>query len=263
VCFPSSVVDRIVPATQDADRDEIERVLGLADHGGVVAEPFSQWVVEDRFAVGRPRWEAAGAVMTSDVTPYQLAKLRLLNGAHSLLAYTGALAGYATIDEAIADPALSAAAFALMEHDARPTLSMPAGFDLDGYRDSILRRFTNAGIRYRTTQVAADGSMKLPIRLVGTARDRLAAGAEPAWASLGIAAWMVYVARGTTSDGRPLPLDDPLADVLRAAVAGVATPSEIVDTLLGVRQVFDADLAAHPAFRALLVDHVARLLARR
>ncbi len=260
VAFPSCVIDRVVPATRDADRAEIERLLGLHDAGTVVAEPFSQWVVEDHFFAGRPAWERAGAVLATDVTPYEQAKLRLLNGTHSLLAYTGALAGYETIDEAIADPDLAEAAHALMVRDAAPTLRMPDDFDLSGYQASILERFTNTAIRYQTTKVAMDGSMKLPIRLLATIRDRLADGAEPRWAALGVAAWMVYVARGTTRDGRPLPLDDPLAEGLRLAVAGRSTAVGIVDGLLTVRQVFGDDLGANALFRALLVDHVSRLL---
>jgi fructuronate reductase len=261
VAFPSSVVDRIVPATRDDDREALQRILGLHDAGAVVAEPFTQWVVEDHFFAGRPAWERAGAVLAADVTPYEQAKLRLLNGTHSLLAYTGALAGYETIDEALADSELASAAHALMTRDAGPTLRMPEDFDLPGYQASILSRFTNTAIRYRTTQVAMDGSMKLPIRLLATIRDRLADGAEPQWAALGVAAWMVYVARGTTRDGRPLPLDDPLADGLRLAVTGRTTPAAIVDGLLAIRQVFGDDLGANPVFRALLIDHVERLLA--
>jgi fructuronate reductase len=206
---------------------------------------------------GRPAWERAGAVLTSDVTPYERAKLRLLNGTHSLLAYTGALAGYETIDEALADERLEAAARALMVQDAAPTLNMPAGFDLAGYQESILERFGNRQLRYRTVQVAGDGSMKLPIRLLGTVRDRRAAGAEPVWAALGVAAWMVYVADGT------LPLDDPNAGELRAAVNGRTTATAIVDGLLGVGKVFDEELASDPVLRGLLVTHAESLLSAR
>jgi fructuronate reductase len=260
VTFPCSVVDRIVPATTETDRAAVRSVLGLDDAGAVVAEPFAQWVIEDRFAAGRPAWERAGAVLTADVTPYEHAKLRLLNGTHSLLAYTGALAGYETIDEAVADAELNAAARALMVEDAGPTLSLPEGFDLAGYQASILERFANAQIRYRTVQVATDGSHKLPIRLLSTVRARRAAGVEPRWASLGVAAWMVYVARGTTRDGRPLPLDDPLADRLKAAAGAAGNAAGVVDGLLGVRQVFDPELAHDAVFRSLLIDHVSRLI---
>jgi fructuronate reductase len=254
VSFPSSVVDRIVPATTAADRAYVRDTLGYEDEGVVVGEPFAQWVIEDTFVQGRPAWERAGAVLTADVTPYERAKLRLLNGTHSLLAYTGALAGYETIDEALADDKLEAAARALMTQDAAPTLRMPEGFDLAGYQESILERFANRQLRYRTVQVAGDGSMKVPIRLLGTVRDRRAAGAEPVWAALGVAAWMVYVAGGT------LPLDDPNADELRTAVNGRRSPAGIVDALLGVRTVFDEELASDPVFRGLLVMHTESLL---
>jgi fructuronate reductase len=260
VSFPSSVVDRIVPATSAADRADAGRLLGLTDAGIVVAEPFRQWVIQDEFAAGRPRWETAGAVLTSDVAPYERAKLRLLNGAHSLLAYTGALAGYETIAEVVADPQLAGAAQSLMALDAAPTLTMPADFDLAGYQISVLERFANPALGHRTVQVASDGSMKLPIRLLATARARLAAGAEPHWVALAVAAWMVYVARGTSRDGRPLALDDPLADRLRAAVSGRSAPAGVVDALLAIRQVFAEDLAVNAVFRALLIDHVERLL---
>lgn len=273
VSFPSAVVDRIVPATTGDDTAEAERLLGLHDAGLVVAEPFRQWVIEDSFAAGRPAWERAGAVLTADTAPYEAAKLRLLNAAHSLLAYTGALAGYGTIAEAVRDPDLAGAAERLMRQDAGPTLTVPAGFDLAGYCDQVLARFANPALRHRTVQVATDGSRKLPLRLLDTVRDRLAAGAEPRWAALAVAAWMVYVARGTDVHGRELPLADPLAARLRAAAAGAGGAGAggpgagaggvagLVDRLLAVSEIFGDDLAGQPALRALLTDHVTRLWA--
>jgi fructuronate reductase len=248
VAFPSCVVDRIVPATTAGDLSYVERHLGLTDEGAVVAEPFSQWVIEDTFAAGRPAWETAGAVFTTDVAPYEAAKLRLLNATHSLLAYTGALAGYDTIAAAMTDPVLADAARRLMTEDAAPTLTLPDGFDLPGYQDAILRRFADPALGHRTTQVAADGSLKLPIRLLGTARDRLAAGAAPQWTALAVAAWMVYVATRQ-------PVDDPLAETLAAATAGRSTPAALVDSLLGVLPALP-----DPVWRDLLVTHTARLL---
>jgi fructuronate reductase len=262
--FPSSVVDRIVPATMPADKAEVAAVLGFDDQGAVVAEPFAQWVIEDAFAAGRPDWPRAGAILTGDVTPYEHAKLRLLNGTHSLLAYTGALAGYDTIAAALADPALHEAAQRLMVDDAGPTLRMPADFDLPAYQAAILARFANRALEYRTVQVALDGSMKLPIRLLSTVRARRAAGAAPRWATLAVAAWMVYVTlsatTGTSRTGKPLPLDDPLADELRAAVSGRTDARSVVDGLLGVRQVFGDDLPADDTVRELLIEHVGGLL---
>ena len=261
VSFPSSMVDRIVPATTDDDRAQARRLLGVRDDGLVVAEPFRQWVIEDDFAGPVPAWHRAGATLTSDVAPYEAVKLRLLNATHSLLAYTGALAGYTTIAEAMRDDRLAAAATALMAQDALPTLTRPDDLDLADYQQSVLARFANPVLRHRTTQVAMDGSQKLPVRLLGTVRDRLRAGAEPRWAALAVAAWMVYVARERDAIGRPLPLDDPLADRLRTAAAG--PESGLVERMLAVEEVFDPELRDSAVFQGLLAEGVKELLVTR
>jgi fructuronate reductase len=260
--FPASMVDRIVPATTDADRDEAQQLLGgVRDEAVVVAEPFIQWVIEDDFAGARPGWDKAGAVFTGDVAPWEQAKLRMLNATHSMLAYLGGLRGYETIAEAVRDEQLTALATELMTADVVPTLTPPEGLDLTAYGASVLERFANPALKHRTAQVAMDGSVKLPVRLLGTVRDRLAAGAEPRLASLAIAAWMVYVAIGVDANGRELLLDDPLASTLRAAVAGVRRrPVDLVEALLGVEAIFGPDLREHPVFRALLIDQLAGLL---
>ncbi|SIR83918.1 mannitol dehydrogenase family protein [Micromonospora avicenniae] len=262
VRFPSSMVDRIVPATTDDDRADVRAVLDLDDRGVVVAEPFRQWVIEDDFAADRPAWDLAGAVFTDDVAAWESVKLRMLNATHSLLAYLGALRGHDTIAAALADDELATAAEALMIEDVTPTLRVPDSLDLSGYRRQVLERFANPALRHRTVQVAMDGSQKLPVRLLGTVRDRLAAGAIPRQAALAVAAWMVYVAKGRDAGGRELPLDDPLADRLRmAAAAGAGDPNRLVDSLLNVEEVFGADLPEHDGFRDVLIDHVARLTA--
>ena len=204
VAFPSSMVDRIVPATTDEDRAEVARLLGLQDEGVVVTEPFRQWVVEDAFAAGRPAWERAGAVLTADVAPYEAMKLRMLNGSHSTLAYLGALAGFETVAQAVADDGIGGArAPPSWREDVVPTLAVPDGFDVDTYAKELLERFANPALRHRTVQIAMDGTQKLPQRLLGTIRDRLAAGAEPR-AGLprasprGCATWRP----GQTDDGR-------------------------------------------------------------
>ena len=257
VAFPSTMVDRIVPATQPADRDEAARLLGLADAGTVVAEPFRQWVIEDSFAAGRPAWQDAGAILTDDVTAYEVLKLRLLNGAHSTLAYLGALAGHEFIWQAVADPSLAAVTRRLMADDAAPTVAPPDGVDVDRYRDQVLARFANPALGHRTTQVAMDGSQKLPQRLLDTARDRLAAGAEPVWVCLAVAAWMRYV----VTQGADL--DDPMAVQLAAAAGGADDPpAAVVRALLGVQDVFGADLAASAVFGDRVIDWLAQLHAR-
>jgi len=244
VRFPATMVDRIVPATSPAHRAEAATLLGLQDEGLVVGEPFSQWVVQDDFAGPRPRWDLAGATLTSDVEPFERAKLRILNGTHSTLAYLGALRGHRTIAEAVADPELEALARELIDEDVIPTLSAPTGLDLEAYRESVLERFANPNTGHTTIQVAMDGSQKLPIRLLGAAADRLAAGATPRAAARAIAAWAVFVARAG-ADGT---LDDPMADVLRAAASGA--PDGLADRLLDLAQVFPAEVAGSEAFRA-------------
>jgi fructuronate reductase len=262
VRFPSSMVDRIVPATTTADLAAAVAVLGLEDRGLVVTEPFRQWAIEDDFAADRPAWELAGAALTRDVSAWEAVKLRMLNATHSLLAYLGALLGHDTIAQAVSDDRLAAEADALMAVDVAPTLRVPDGLDLAAYRRDVLARFANPALRHRTVQVAMDGSQKLPVRLLGTVRDRLAAGAVPTHAALAVAAWMTYVARGRDINGRPLPVDDPLADRLRRATAtGTHDPARVVTAMLDITEIFGTDLRDHNAFRDALVAHVARLSA--
>ena len=258
VRFPSTMVDRIVPATTAEDRAEVATALGLVDEGAVVTEPFAQWAIEDAFAGPRPAWERAGAILTADVEPYEQIKLRLLNGSHSALAYLGALAGYELISDALRpfEPVLRA----LMADDAAPTLTVPDGIDLSAYADEVLARFANRAVRYLTLQVASDGSQKLPQRLLGTALDRRRAGAEPQLAALGVAAWMRVVSARRTDAGDELPVDDPLADTIATRLGGhAAAPAAIVDRLLELEQIFPPELAADAVWRDLLVDRLTAL----
>lgn len=252
VTFPSTMVDRIVPATAPAHRDRAGELLGLTDEGLVVAEPFSQWVIEDDFAGPRPPWELAGATLTDDVAAFENAKLRVLNGSHSTLAYLGALRGHPTIAEAIADPQLEAAVRALVDDDVLPTLTAPDGVELPAYRDEVLERFANPHTGHTTVQVAMDGSQKLPQRLLATARDRLAVGAAPDGVALAVAGWIAYVRAAASGEltvgGRPVPLDDPLAPALAEATTG--PPDGVVEKVLGLRAVFGDDLPRSGAFRA-------------
>jgi fructuronate reductase len=260
VAFPSSMVDRIVPATTDDDRRQAHAITGLDDEGLVVAEPFGQWVIEDRFAARRPAWELAGAQLTDDVTPYELMKLRILNGSHSTLAYLGALRGHRTIADTVADDGLREIATALIRDDMIPTLAQPDGVDLVAYGDRVLARYANPGLRHTTVQIAMDGSQKLPQRLVAPAAAAIGAGRPPHAITLGVAAWMAYVAAGQDRDGRPLPLDDPMADVL-GEVRGTTDAATVVDRLLAIRPIFGPELPELGWWRRELVDDVRTLLA--
>jgi fructuronate reductase len=261
VAFPCTMVDRITPATTGDDLDRIAAELGARDEGAVITEPFTQWVVEDAFAAGRPAWERAGAIMTGDVRPYEQIKLRLLNGAHSALAYLAVLAGDELVSDAVRpDRPFRALLQRLMAVDVAPTLEVPDGFDLSAYQHDLLVRFANPALRHRTIQIAMDGSQKLPMRLLGTIRDRRRAGAEPVVASLGVAAWMRFVSARRSQAGRALTVDDPLADAIAERLGGREEPEAVVDALLSMSQIFDEALAGDSAWRALLIDHLRSLI---
>ncbi len=256
--FPATMVDRIVPAATDADRADATALLGVRDEGTVVAEPDTHWVIEDDFAGPRPSFETAGALLVPDVAPYELMKLRVVNGAHSALAYLGGLAGHVHIASAAADPALAEYIWRLLTDDVTPTLDPPPGVDLAAYAQRQLTRFANPALRHATVQVAMDGSQKLPQRLLGTIRDRYAAGAQPLWAALAVAAWMRHVATGRRDDGRPFPVDDPLATLFSERLRGAPGPRQVSAALLGIREVF-GDLADNAAFADLVGSHLDRL----
>jgi fructuronate reductase len=215
VAFPSSMVDRIVPATTDADRARVARQLGLGDAWPVMTEPFRQWVIEDRFPAGRPAWEKFGVTMVEDVGPFEDMKLRLLNGAHSGIAYLGLLSGHATVDRAFADPSIRQFVD-LLWAEAIPTLPQNAGLDPIPYTAELADRFSNTALAHRTAQIANDGSQKLPQRIVASALARFEAGLLPEHLSLVVAAWIAAcAARGKTlPEGHFTdPLDTALADL--------------------------------------------------
>lgn len=220
---PDSMVDRIVPATTEADLAELEVAIGQRDEGAVFTEPFSQWVIEDHFAGPRPRWEDHGAQIVPDVAPYETAKLRMLNGAHSLLAYCGLRAGYTFVHEAVGDAHLRALASRLMREAAAPTIRAGAGQNLDAYADALLARFDNAALNHRLMQIAMDGSQKIPQRWLETLAAHQAKGATCPPILEGLAAWVAHL-RGANG-----PVDDPRAD----ALAQAAVSADPVAALFG------------------------------
>jgi fructuronate reductase len=188
VDFPSTMVDRIVPAATDADRDIAARLTGLSE-APVVGEPFTQWVIEDAFRGERPAWEDAGALLVTDTRPYELMKLRLLNAAHSALAQLGLDAGHETIAEAVGDARLRAFVAELLEQELAPTVGEVPGIDLAEYRASLFERWANPRIAHRLEQIATGAEQKLALRLVPPARELLAEGREPLRIARVIAAW--------------------------------------------------------------------------
>jgi fructuronate reductase len=260
VACPCTMVDRIVPATTTADLTAAAAALGMRDEALVKTEPFSQWVIEDRFSGPRPALEKVGVQMVADVRPFETAKLRLLNGSHSTLAYVGNLAGYSFVHEAIADPEIRTLIQRLMRDELAPTLQPAPGLDLPDYQRSLVTRFDNSALPYRLRQIAMDGTQKLPQRLLEPLRIRLQRQLPVTAITFALAAWMRYVV-GRTEAGEAYVVDDPIAARLSAIVAnsgGSAAP--LVAGLLSLTGVFGDELAAHPGLREQLVRQLDALL---
>ncbi|WP_051687225.1 mannitol dehydrogenase family protein [Microbulbifer sp. HZ11] len=212
---PSTMVDRIVPATTDVDRAELEALIGCRDEAAVMAEPFAQWVVEDNFLRGRPAWDKAGATFVDDVEVYELIKLRLLNGSHSLLAYSGYLAGCETVADVMAVPAFNKLVLHFMQSEATTSIGVPAEFDIAAYQAQLIERFENRALRHRTWQIAMDGSQKIPQRWLGTLRHQLANNGPIEVLSFALANWIRYVS-AVDEKGNAIEVSDPLAAELKA-----------------------------------------------
>ncbi|MTK03981.1 mannitol dehydrogenase family protein [Micromonospora sp. CP22] len=253
VGFPGTMVDRIVPASTPETLAAARHALGVEDLAAVAAEPYTQWVIEDDFPGGRPAWDRAGAVLCADAGPWERLKLRALNGVHSATAYLGALAGRETIADALAMPHLGDVLRRMIAEDVAASFAPPDGVDVVAYGEQVLERFGNPAIRHRTLQVAMDGSQKLPQRVLHTIADLRAAGRSARWAALVVAAWIRF-SQGSADDGSALPLDDPLAEVIRAALAAAPqTPAGAVDAILGLDEVVPPEVAADEQVRADLV----------
>lgn len=266
VAFPNAMVDRIVPATTPATVADVERLLGVHDAAPVPAEAFSMWVLEDRFAAGRPAWHAAGATMSDEVEAYELVKLRLLNGSHSLIAYLGGLSGAPTIVESFAQPWVRDAVLELIRCDYLPTITLPEGLDVDEYVASLVARWSNAPLRDLTARVGSGGSTKLLQRVPAPAVQTLDAGRTPHLLALTTAAWIACVAPPSGFEPGPVAADmvEPAREQLAAATRGAATAREHALAALDAG-VLPASLAARAPFRervAELVETIARHGAR-
>jgi fructuronate reductase len=252
--FPCSMVDRIVPKTTDGDRTTVSQALGCTDAWPVLGEPFFDWAIEDEFAADRPDWTLGGARFVPDAEPFERLKLRMVNGTHSSIAYLGAMAGWQTVDVAIGQPALREHIEALMRDEIEPTLEHLPGLDLAVYRHNLLARYANPALAHRTQQIAMDGSQKLPQRLLGTVRDRLAKQLPIPRMALGLAAWMHYL-RGVDELGQTYCIDDPHAAALTALyqqTLGHGVSPQTVQAMLAYAPVF-GDLAGNAALTSALV----------
>ncbi|GMA89859.1 mannitol dehydrogenase family protein [Homoserinibacter gongjuensis] len=248
VAFPSTMVDRITPVTTPADVERIHERLGVHDAWPVASEPFTQWVIEDRFPTGRPPYEQVGATLVTDVHAYEAIKLRLLNAGHQAVAYIGRLAGYELVDEAITDPRIAAWVRRYMEREGVPTLTPPEGFDLPGYIDELFARFGNANVADTLARLGTDASNRIPKFVVPTLRDRIASGAAAETGAELIASWRAFTRRAAAGE---FSLDDESADQLMQAAAGAPLEFLALPTLAG--------LADSAGFRAAYLDAVVRL----
>jgi fructuronate reductase len=255
--FPRTMVDSITPATDAALRSRVAQALGMQDAWPVQRERFVQWVVEETDFAAQPDWASVGVTLSRDVSMYERAKLRLLNGAHSTLAYLGLLAGLETVAQAMAHPVLRAFVERLMIDDIEPTL---AGGDLVAYRQSILRRFANPAIEHQLAQIAWDGSQKLPIRLLGTMVDAIRARRPLTRLALPIAAWLHFIrAKAATAT----PIVDPLGDQLAAHGRRTTGDSRHdLTVFFDLPGVFPSTLTRDAGFVSALgsaYDHITRL----
>lgn len=247
VAFPDSMVDSITPASDATFLARVSAELGVEDQAAVQRERFTQWVLQRFELPGGPDLASAGVTLTNDVRGYEQAKLRILNGAHSSLAYIGLALGHETVFEAMSDSRLDAFVTRLVHHDIRASLPAVEGLDTRAYADAVLDRFRNPAIRHLLSQIAWDGSQKLPYRLLDTVRDALGAGRPVDRLAVPVAAWIAFLRRKAAAGET---ITDPLAETLSAA-------SGDLDAMLALRQVFPERVGADPRFREAVAQALA------
>jgi fructuronate reductase len=226
--FPATMVDRITPAPSAATAETALLLTQYRDEAAVETEPFTQWVIEDDFCAGRPAWEQAGVLFVDDVAPYERMKLRMLNGAHSMLAYSGQLAGRPYVRDVMADPAHAALVRAHLAAAAATVTGL--SLDLEAYAEALAHRFSNPAIAHATAQIAIDGTQKLPQRITATALDALAAGTPVRLFAFTLAAWLAWLAQRDAT-GQTIVVDDPKAALLATAVSAQATPAGLIEVI--------------------------------
>ena len=229
VSCPSSMVDRIVPATTEQDKSRISAAIGMTDAWPVVTEPFSDWVIEDRFPLGRPDWERFGVTMVEDVAPFEIRKLRLLNGAHSAIAYLGQLLGLKTVSDAMAATDTRQFIDGLW-NELIPTLPQDKGLEPDLYTAKLAARFSNTALKHLTAQIANDGSQKLPQRIIAAACERLSGRASADYLSFVVAAWIAAL----QARSKEMAFSDPLDTQLIALDFDSPDQAKVVQTIFEI-----------------------------
>ncbi len=249
--FPSSMVDRIVPAVSEETRKRAARLLGAEDELALETEPFSQWVIEDNFVSDRPYWEAGGALFVTNVEPYEKMKLRLLNGSHSLIAYLGQLQGLEYVRDVMAVPDYERLVRRHMQA-VLPTLDPVPGIDLEAYMDQLIARFANPAIAHRTAQIAMDGTQKLPQRIFAPAAETIDAGGDGDAFAHVTALWIAFVMRAKT-------VDDPRANDLRKAVLGSGEADDVSSAFFAIPGLFPPALSGDHAWRSRVDAHLRQI----
>lgn len=260
VAFPSSMVDRITPAAGETTLALAADLTGHEDRAAVMAERFRQWVIEDRFCAGRPAWDAAGALLVDDVTPYELMKLRMLNGAHSMLAYTGFLAGHRYVRDVMADADLAALVGRHLGA-AASTMAPLRGVDFAVYADDLADRFRNPHLGHETYQIAMDGTEKMPQRIFAPALDAMRAGLDLRPFAFATASWLRY-STGRGDDGRAHDLRDPRQAEIARAIDGRNDAPAIADAVLALPRFAPGALVRDATFRDPVVEILDAMLDR-
>lgn len=260
VAFPVTMVDRITPASTAQTLANAQELTGLQDLAAVEAEPFTQWIIEDDFPAGRPAWEAGGAVFVDDVRPWECMKLRMLNGAHSMLAYTGYLAGLEYVRDVMNDTAMVVLVRRHL-HAARQTLTPLPGMDAALYADALVARFANPSIAHETWQIAMDGTEKLPQRFLQPAVAALESGQDARPFAFAVAAWMRYCL-GHMDDGQAYMLRDPQEQRINALLAAIDNDDAAVvcDALQNGLEISPAALLDNTRWRQMVVAALQRMM---
>ena len=250
VSFPSSMVDRIVPATTDHYRDLVSAQCGYRDLIPVPAEPFSMWIMEDNFIAGRPAWEAGGAIFSNEVSAYEQLKVRLLNGTHSLIAYLGALSGAATIPQAVTQPQIETAARTVLRDEYLPSVSVPKGVDVQAYEEQLFSRWQNTALGHRTSQVGSDGSVKLRQRIPIPALQMLERGQMPHLLALTVAGYLSCIAplNGFDPGVQAKAMEDPARKLLAGLASRAHSGQEFAEMVLRDNKLLGVRLAESTDF---------------
>lgn len=259
VSFPSSMVDRIVPALTPASLHEVEVAIGQKDPCGIVTEPFIQWVIEDNFLAGRPAWQTLhGVTLANDVIPFEEMKLRMLNGSHSFLAYLGNLAGYENISDCMDDPDYRNACRQLMLKEQAVTLTTK-NVDFVAYADTLIERFENKSLKHKTKQIAMDGSQKIPQRFLASIQWHIDNKSDYSLLALAVAGWIRYVS-DLTDKNLVEEINDPMANLLATSCQSSEEGTQRVHALLNIDAIFGKALPTNPTFVKCIEDAYQNIL---